>query len=88
MLQRLNTGLVANGGLVVGVAAIGTAIGGFFRVASDPDELVALYEVTQTHTDPTHALARIAGAGIGVVGAVVLSLVMTYLGRPSTLPKT
>lgn len=87
MLERLNTPLVANTGLAAGSISICGAMWGLFRIASDPDELVALYEAAHTHTDPTHAVAKLVGAGILVVGALVVSLVASYLGRPSTIPQ-
>lgn len=86
MLQNLNTRAVANTGLAIGGAAIGAAVTGLFKILSDPDELVALYEAAHTHTDPSRAVAKLAGAGIAVVGALVLALLASYQGRPSTIP--
>ena len=57
-----------------------------FKTLSDPNELVALYVAAHTHTDPTHAVANLAGAGIAVVGAFAVSLLAAYLGRPATIP--
>lgn len=85
ILRKLNTTTVANSGLVVGTAAILTALAGLFKVVSDPDELVALYLAFQTRSDPTHALAKLVGAGVAVVGALAVALVAAYLGKPSTL---
>jgi hypothetical protein len=84
--QRLNTPIVANTGLIGGGISIVAAVAYFFKVLSDSNELIWLYEATKTHTDPNGALAKLAGAAIAVVGTTVVSLVAAYLGRPSTIP--
>lgn len=85
MFERLNTPAVANAGLAIGSTAVIAAIGYFFKVLSDPDELVGLYEAAKTHTDPHGAIARIAGAAIAIVGALVVGGLMAYQGKPSTI---
>lgn len=87
MLARLNHPLVANAGLFGGAAALASAGKYLLSVLSDPNELVALYEAAHDHRDPTHALARLVAAMLGFGVALGLSLLLAYLGRPSTLPK-
>jgi hypothetical protein len=87
VLQGLNTRIVGNVGLVGGGLSIIGSVTFFFKVLSDPTELVGLYEAAIAHSDPTHCVARLAGAGIAVIGAFTVSLVAAYVGRPSTIPK-
>jgi hypothetical protein len=85
--QSLNNRIIANAGLAGGGLSIVAAIAYFFKVLSDPNELIALYEAARTHADPTGAIARVAGAGVAIVGALTVSIVAAYVGRPSTIPK-
>lgn len=85
MFDALNNKPVANAGLAMGLGIVSTAVYGLFRIVSDPDELIALYEAAHTHSDPTHAVAKLAGAGLGVVGATIIALLAAYQGKPSTI---
>lgn len=85
MLANLNTRATANGGLALGLI---TAVGAFFRLLSDPDYLTRLYwafwRVDHHSARPADvsALAQLAGVMVAILGALLLS----YLGRPSTIP--
>ena len=92
-LLQLNTHAVALTGVALGMTSIIggvlAAVRGFFAVAADPKELIALYQVASTHRDPTGALAQLIGAFIAVLGAfallMVASLLLAYYGRPTVV---
>lgn len=100
-LQSLNTRGTANAGVMIGSISLAgiaaSAIGAAWKlvaVASDPKEIVALYEATRNHADPTGAIAAVLGPFIGFVGAlgvfflgVALGGALAYYGRPNTVPK-
>ncbi|HEX3456341.1 MAG TPA: hypothetical protein VHR97_00155 [Candidatus Baltobacteraceae bacterium] len=78
----LNNRIVGSAGLIGGGLSILGAVAYLFKVASDPTELIGLYEAAMTHSDPSGAVAKLAGASIAVVGAFTVSLVAAYVGKP------
>lgn len=81
--QNLNIKPVATAGLVGGGITIVAATAYFFKVLSDPREIIELYEAVETHSDPNGAIARLVGAAIAVIGALTVSYVAAYVGKPA-----
>lgn len=82
-VSNLNIKPVANAGLIGGGLTIVASVAYFFKVLSDPNELIYLYEAAKTHSDPHGAIAKIAGAAVAIVGASIVSLVAAYVGKPA-----
>lgn len=93
MLARCNTYRVGFAGLAIGGAAIIASVAAFFRLLANPPYLIALYwalEHVRAHDAATlpadlATLAQLAGALVAIGGAVVLALLMSYFGMPSSV---
>jgi hypothetical protein len=84
-LQTVNTHAVGYTGLGIGGVAILAAVGGFFKICSDPKIVLGFTYEWQTHQFGPN-MAAVIGGGIAVVGALVVALLSTWLGRPPTVP--
>lgn len=98
MLNRLNSHGIGLAGLAIGGASIvGSvyALFGLFTSKDGPQYLVALAFAADhlarhealTSTDQL-ALAQLACALIGILGAIVVALLLSWLGRPVTVPSS
>lgn len=94
MLNALNTRAVGFAGLGIGAVSITAAVAAFFKLLSDPHYLIALAHalVNVRRGDATddnwYALAQLVGCFIAIVGAAVISILSSYLGRPAKLSDT
>ena len=69
---------------LTGLALVVTPVAGLFKALSDPDYLIDLaIAFGPHHSDPNHAIAKLAASLIAILGGVILA----YLGRPLNVPK-
>lgn len=83
---KLHTKPVGAIGIVVGGGAIVASIASFFKLIEEPQFLVQLYEATKTHHDASMAVAKLAAAFIGIIGAFVIALAASYFGKSVFAP--
>lgn len=92
MLNRLNTHGVGLAGLAIGGGSIVVSVGALFKLLSDPTYLDALFVAimhVQRHivdSNDVMTYAKLVAAFVSIIGAIVLALVMTYFGRPASVP--
>jgi|GEM_PF-3452449 len=92
MLNRLNSHGIGLAGLAIGGGSIVASVAGLFKLLSDPTYLDALF-IAAVHSRAHAATAvdvqtysQLVASGVTIVGAVVVALLMTWLGRPTTVP--
>jgi hypothetical protein len=92
MLNRLNTHGVALAGLAIGGGSIVASVGALFKLLSDPTYIDALFVAimhAREHKFDSNDLmtyAKLAAAFFAIVGAIVIALLLTYFGRPASVP--
>lgn len=92
LLLRANTHRVGSAGLLIGGTSIVASVAALFRLVADPTYVDALFVAIMharahaTTAADVQTYAQLVGAAVAILGAVIVALLLSYLGRPTTVP--